>query len=128
MIGDFIERVPAVAHTLVVSSDGIPVACSAGLPPDRADQLAAVASGLTSLTEGAARIFEGDAVTQTVVEMQRGVLIVMAISNGSILAVLAHRDCDMGLAAYEMTLLAERTRHAVTPPARGPAHTSGQRT
>ena len=33
MISDFIERVPAVAHALVVSSDGIPVACSAGLPP-----------------------------------------------------------------------------------------------
>jgi len=128
MINDFIERVPSVAHALVVSSDGILLACAAGLPPDRADQLAAVASGLTSLTEGAARIFEGGTVTQTVVEMQGGVLIVMAISNGSVLAVLAHRDCDMGLVAYEMTLLAERARHAVTPPARRPAHASGQRT
>jgi predicted regulator of Ras-like GTPase activity (Roadblock/LC7/MglB family) len=128
MINNFIERVPDVAHALVVSSDGIPVACSTGLPPDRADQLAAVTSGLTSLTQGASRIFEGGTVTQTVVEMQRGVLIVMAISNGSILAVLARRDCDMGLVAYEMTLLAERAGSVLTPPVRGAAHAFGQRT
>jgi uncharacterized protein len=128
MINNFIERVPDVAHALVVSSDGIPVACSAGLPPDRADQLAAVTSGLTSLTQGASRIFEGGVVTQTVVEMQRGVLIVMAISNGSILAVLASRDCDMGLVAYEMTLLTERAGSVLTPPVRSTAHAFGPRT
>ncbi len=121
MINNFIERVPDVAHALVVSSDGIPVAWSTGLPPDRADQLAAVTSGLTSLTQGASRIFEGGVVTQTVVEMQRGVLIVMAISNGSTLAALGRRDCDLGLVAYEMTLLTERAANAATPPGRGAA-------
>jgi uncharacterized protein len=128
MVTNFIERVPDVAHALVVSSDGIPVASSAGLPPERADQLAAVTSGLASLTQGASRIFEGGAVTQTVVEMQRGVLIVMAVSDGSILAVLARRDCDMGLVAYEMTLLTERAGSVLTPPVRDAAHASGQRT
>jgi predicted regulator of Ras-like GTPase activity (Roadblock/LC7/MglB family) len=121
MITNFIERVPDVAHALVVSSDGIPMASSSGLPPDRADQLAAVTSGLTSLTQGASRIFEGGTVTQTVVEMQRGLLIVMTISNGSILAVLARRDCDMGLIAYEMTLLTERAGGVLTPAMRGAA-------
>ena len=121
MINNFIDRVPDVAHALVVSSDGIPVACSAGLPPERADQLAAVTSGLASLTQGASRIFEGGTVTQAVVEMQLGVLIIMAISNGSVLAVLAARDCDMGLIAYEMTLLTERAGKVLTPPVRSPA-------
>ena len=65
------------------------MAFSRGFPADRVDQLAAVTSGLTSLTQGAARVFEGGAVTQTVVEMQRGLLIIMAISDGSSLAVLA---------------------------------------
>jgi len=51
MINNFIEHVPDVAHALVASSDGIPVVCSAALPADRADQLAAVTSGLTSLTQ-----------------------------------------------------------------------------
>ena len=40
--------------------------------------------------------------------MQRGLLLVMAISDGSSLAVLAAADCDMGLVAYEMALLVER--------------------
>jgi predicted regulator of Ras-like GTPase activity (Roadblock/LC7/MglB family) len=119
LITNFVERVPAVAHAIVVSADGLPLAFSEGFPPDRADQLAAVTSGLTSLTQGAARVFEGGAVLQTVVEMEGGVLLVMAISNGSSLAVLAAGDCDMGLVAYEMTLLVERVGRALTPEPRG---------
>jgi uncharacterized protein len=119
LITDFAGRVPAVAHAIVVSADGLPLAFSDGFPKDRADQLAAVTSGLTSLTHGAARVFEGGPVTQTIVEMRRGVLLVMAISDGSSLAVLASDDCDMGLVAYEMALLVDRVGHALTPEPRG---------
>jgi uncharacterized protein len=119
LITNFVERVPSAAHAIVVSSDGLPMAHSHGLPADRIDQLAAVTSGLTSLTEGGARVFEGGHVTQTVVDMQRGLLIVMAISDGSSLAVMAAADCDLGLVAYEMTLLVERVGSALTPEARG---------
>ena len=115
LITSFVGRVPAVAHAIVVSADGLPLAFSAGFPEDRADQLAAVTSGLTSLTQGAARVFEAGSVIQTVVEMEGGLLLVMAISNGSSLAVLAASDCDMGLVAYEMTLLVERVGRALTP-------------
>jgi uncharacterized protein len=118
LITNFAERVPSVAHAVVVSSDGLPMAFSQGLPTDRVDQLAAVTSGLTSLTQGAARIFQAGAVTQVVVEMQHGLLIEIAISDASTLAVLAAADCDMGLVAYEMTLLAERVRGALTPATR----------
>jgi uncharacterized protein len=119
LVTNFVERVPAVAHAVVVSADGLPLAFSDGFPPDRVDQLAAVTSGLTSLTQGAARVFEGGHVTQTVVEMQRGLLLVMAVSDGSSLAVLAAADCDMGLVAYEMTLLVDRVGGALTPGPRG---------
>ena len=115
LISAFADRVPSVAHALVVSSDGLPLAFSHGLPPERVDQLAAVASGLTSLVEGAARIFGGGAVNQTVVEMRQGLLIVMSVTGGSTLSVLAASDCDMGLVAYEMALLADRTWRALTP-------------
>ena len=115
LITNFVDRVPGVAHTVVVSSDGLLLAVSDGFPRDRADQLAAVASGLSSLTPGAARIFEGGAVTQTVVEMVRGFLFVMALSDGSALAVLASSDCDLGLIGYEMTNLVERTGEVLTP-------------
>jgi len=125
LITNFVERVPAVAHAIVVSADGLPLAFSDGFPVDRADQLAAVASGLNSLTQGAARIFEAGSVIQTVVEMEGGLLLVMTISNGSSLAVLAASDCDMGLVAYEMTLLVERVGRALTPgPRDGPRRES----
>ncbi len=119
LITNFVEQVTDVAHAIVVSSDGLPMAHSQGFPPDRVGQLAAVTSGLTSLTQGGSRVFEGGAVTQTVVDMQRGVLIVMAISDGSSLAVLAPVNCDMGLVAYEMALLVERVGSALTPQVRG---------
>jgi predicted regulator of Ras-like GTPase activity (Roadblock/LC7/MglB family) len=118
LVADFAERVPSIAHAIVVSSDGLPMAFSEGIPTDRVDQLAAVTSGLTSLTQGAARIFQGGAVTQVVVEMQEGLLIEMAISDASTLAVLAAADCDLGLVAYEMTLLADKVRGTLTPATR----------
>ena len=37
------------------------------------------------------------------------------ISEGSMLAVLAERSCDMGMIGYEMTLVASRVGHMLTP-------------
>jgi uncharacterized protein len=118
LVTNFVEKVPSAAHAIVVSADGLPMAFSQGFPADRVDQLAAITSGLTSLTQGAARVFVGGAVTRTVVEMERGLLIVMAIGDGSSLAVLAAADCDLGLVAYRMTVLVERVGRALTPEVR----------
>jgi predicted regulator of Ras-like GTPase activity (Roadblock/LC7/MglB family) len=115
LITDFVRRVPGAAHAVVVSADGLLLAGSDGLPKDRADQLSAVASGLVSLTFGAARCFEAGSVNQTVVEMERGYLFLMSISDGSSLAVLAAPNCDIGTVAYEMTLLVDRVGQQMTP-------------
>src|SRR5699024_5277819 len=122
LITDFADRVPDVAHAIVVSSDGLPLASSAGFPADRADQLAAIASGLSSLTQGASRVFEGGAVAQTVVEMERGLMLIMSISDGSCLAVLAAAESDLGLVAYERRRLVEGAGRAQTPTARTPGN------
>jgi predicted regulator of Ras-like GTPase activity (Roadblock/LC7/MglB family) len=108
LVTSFTERVPAVAHAAVVSADGLPLAASAGLPRDQADQLAAVTSGLTKLVQGAARIFSGGPVAQAVVVMEQGTLIMMSLSGNSVLAVLAAPESDLGNVAYEMSLLGER--------------------
>jgi uncharacterized protein len=115
LVTDFVERVSDVAHAVVVSPDGLALASDSGFPQDRADHLAAVTQGLTSLTRGAARTFEAGVVVQTVVEMEAGVLVVMTIGHGASLAVLAATRCDLGLVAYEMTLLVERTGRLLTP-------------
>ncbi|MDA0635393.1 roadblock/LC7 domain-containing protein [Nonomuraea sp. CA-218870] len=127
LITDFVNSVPGVAHAVVVSSDGLPLATSAGFPADRADQLAAIASGLVSLTQGSARVFEGGAVNQTIVEMQRGLMLIMSISDGSCLGVLAAPDCDMGLVAYQMTLMVDRAGKVLTPAVRAELRASQTR-
>ncbi|MEU4890727.1 roadblock/LC7 domain-containing protein, partial [Streptomyces xinghaiensis] len=55
------------------------------------------------------------AVNQTVVEMERGFLFIMSVSDGSSLAVLAHPECDIGLVGYEMALLVDRAGTVLTP-------------
>jgi predicted regulator of Ras-like GTPase activity (Roadblock/LC7/MglB family) len=52
---------------------------------------------------------------QTVVEMQGGFLLLMAISDGSWLAVLAAPTSDIGLVGYEMTLLVDRVGQHLSP-------------
>jgi predicted regulator of Ras-like GTPase activity (Roadblock/LC7/MglB family) len=115
LVTKFAKGTPGVAHAIVVSADGLPVAMSERLDRPKADQLAAIASGLASLTQGAARCFEGGLVKQTVVEMDRGFLFVMSISDGSCLAVLAASSCNVGVVAYEMTVLVARAGDVLTP-------------
>ncbi|MBO3746764.1 roadblock/LC7 domain-containing protein [Streptosporangiaceae bacterium NEAU-GS5] len=127
LVSEFVSGVPGVAHAVVVSADGLPLAFSDGFPKDRADQLAAVAAGLISLTQGAARVFEGGVVAQTVVEMERGLLLIMSIGDGSCLAVLAAADSDLGLVAYQMTLLVDRAGQVLTPAVRAELQASTRR-
>jgi uncharacterized protein len=123
LVANFAKATPGVAHAMVVSADGLPVAVSERLDRPRADQLGAIASGLASLTLGASRLFEGGQVTQTVVEMDRGFLFVMSISDGSLLAVLASSNCNVGVVAYEMTVLVARAGDVLTPSLRAELQT-----
>jgi hypothetical protein len=122
LVSNFTERVPGVAHSVVVSTDGLLLASSSRLPGDRAEQLAAVAAGLAGLTYGAARCLDSDSVRRTVVEMERGVLLVMTIRDGSCLAVLASSDCSVGQVAYEMTVLVDQVGKILTPELRTQLH------
>ena len=91
------------------------------MPIERADQLAAVASGLASLSTGAARLFDGVHVLQSVFEMENGYLMLMRVGDGSNLATLAARNCDIGQIGYEMAILVERVESTNVPG----ANTSG---
>ncbi|HEV2536283.1 MAG TPA: roadblock/LC7 domain-containing protein [Streptosporangiaceae bacterium] len=118
LITGFTSRVADVAHAIVVSADGVPLAVSQYLPAAYAGQFAAITSGLVSLVQGAARIFEAGLPTQALVEMENGLLFVMAISDGSCLAVLTASQCDANVVSYEMTLLVEAVGDILTPAAR----------
>lgn len=115
LVESFVERVPGIVDAVVVSSDGLLMAMSSGIGRAGGDQLAAVASGLTSLTDGAARCFGGGLVQQIVVELEEGYMFFMSISDGSALAVLAQSSSDVGLVGYEMTMLVRRVGAVLTP-------------
>ena len=115
LLDNFVDQVPGIAHVVAVSADGLLIAGSRGLPPDRAEQLAAVTAGLVSLAQGVSQCTDGGSVLQTVVEMGGGFLFLMSISDGSALAALAARNCDMGQVGYELTLLVDRVGSALAP-------------
>ena len=127
LVTDFAERVPDVEHAAVVSSDGVPLAVSNEVPRDRIEHLSAITSGLVSLVRGIALIFEYGAVSQSLVTMEGGVLVIAAVGDGSSLAVLAGSDCDLDLIAYEMTVLTEQAGSVLTPDARRPPETAEER-
>nr|BFE76604.1 hypothetical protein GCM10020092_099050 [Actinoplanes digitatis] len=60
-------------------------------------------------------MFNAGEVQQTIIEMDSGYLFLMSISDGSSMAVLAARSCDVGQVGYEMALLVERVGAALVP-------------
>ena len=115
LLVDFVRSTAGARHALVVSADGLRLAASQEIGEALGDQLAAVTSGLVSLAQGVATSFAAGPVRQTIVEMAGGYLFVTSISEGSVLAVLAERACDMAMIGYEITLLAARVGHMLTP-------------
>jgi predicted regulator of Ras-like GTPase activity (Roadblock/LC7/MglB family) len=118
---DELCRIPGIARALAVSSDGLLIARSSDLPKDNADQLSAFTSGMASLTNSIASLMGADPVEQTVVDMNDGRIVVMAIGDGSVLTVLAAKSADMGQVAYEMAMLINRVGAALTPTPHTPA-------
>jgi uncharacterized protein len=121
LVSDFTARVADVAHTAIVSADGVPLALSDGIPDDFGEQLAAITSGLASLVAGAARIFEAGQPVQALCEMEGGLMIIKAVSDGSSLCVLADPECDTEVVSYEMSRLVEAVSEVLSPALRGGA-------
>jgi uncharacterized protein len=121
LLSEFGKKTAGVRSALVVSADGLKLATSPDVDTALADQLSAAASGLVSLARGTAMLLGAGPVTQTILEMEGGYLFVTAISQGATLAVYAERACDIGMVGYEMTMLAARVGHVLTPQSRASA-------
>jgi predicted regulator of Ras-like GTPase activity (Roadblock/LC7/MglB family) len=115
LMASFARTVPDVAHAITVSGDGLRIACSADLPLDQADHLAAVISGLASLTSGAARVMTAGVVRQTIIDMDGGVMLLMGVGDRALLGVLAAPGCDLGQIGYETAMLVHRVADALDP-------------
>jgi predicted regulator of Ras-like GTPase activity (Roadblock/LC7/MglB family) len=118
LVNDLVERVAHAEQAVVLSSDGLLIAKSAGLGREDAEHLSAVAAGLHGLARGAGRRFSRGSVRQTIIEMESGFLFVTAGGNGACLAVLGTEDADVGLIAYEMAMIVARVGQYLSTPTR----------
>jgi predicted regulator of Ras-like GTPase activity (Roadblock/LC7/MglB family) len=118
LLDDLISRIKEAEHAIVLSSDGLLMASSAGLQRTDGEHLSAVASGLQSLAKGVSENISGGQVRQTVVEWKSQFLIVTTAGERACLAVLCAQNADIGLVAYEMAMLVARVGQYLTSGAR----------
>jgi predicted regulator of Ras-like GTPase activity (Roadblock/LC7/MglB family) len=115
LLEKFVADTLGVTDTIAVSSDGLLLAAATTTASENVDRFAALVSGMNSLTRGAADCFNQAGVVQVVIELTGCFLFIARISEGSCLGVLAERNSDIGLVAYEMTMLVDRAGKALTP-------------
>lgn len=115
MLANFVDQTAGVQGAVAVSSDGLLMAMSSSLTREAAEPVAAIISGLTSLGQGAAGALAYNGLERIIVAMTGGFLLVASVSDGSCIGVVAKAGCDIGAVGYQMTLLAERAGHILTP-------------
>lgn len=118
-LDEFTANAPGVTHALVLSSDGLVLGASSAVDADRAEQLAAIASGLLSLGHHGADLFDKGRCEQVMLRLSRGHLLFVDITERAGLAVLTGPDADLRTVAYEMTAFADRAAERFAPQARG---------
>ncbi|MFE6224850.1 MULTISPECIES: roadblock/LC7 domain-containing protein [unclassified Streptomyces] len=119
LLEGLLERTPGTRHALVLSRDGLKLCRTSGLSVDQADQLAAIAAGIQSLSHGASMEF-GDGtggVRSAMAEFYGGILFIVEAGEGAHLALVADEDADAGLVGHNMTELVEQLgEHLVARP------------
>jgi uncharacterized protein len=109
LLDDLVLRVPHIQRAVYLSQDGLALGASRGLDQADTEHLSALSAGFQSLARSAGRHFGGGEVRQTIIEMSTGFLFVTAAGQGTCLAVLTDAQADVGLVAYEMAILVQRT-------------------
>ncbi|MFF4795693.1 MULTISPECIES: roadblock/LC7 domain-containing protein [unclassified Streptomyces] len=120
LLEGLLERTPGALHALVLSRDGLKLCRTPELTPDQADQLAAIAAGIQSLSHGASVEF-GDGtggVRSAMTEFYGGVLFIVEAGEGAHLAVITTEDADAGLVGHTMSELVEQLGEHLTAPPR----------
>lgn len=120
LLENLLTSTPGARHALVLSADGLKLCHTAELSIDQADQLAAIASGMQSLSHGASVEF-GDGtggVRQSMTEFHGGILCIVAAGEGAHLAVVTDDDADVGVVGHNMNGLIEQIGAFLSAPPR----------
>lgn len=115
LLQTFVEETPGVIHAQTVSADGMDLAHSSSLTSVQGDQLAAIASGLASLTDSAAEVLDVLPVKRQVIEAEDGWILISRISSRASLTVVTKSNADLGLIGFEMSRLADRAGDVLSP-------------
>jgi predicted regulator of Ras-like GTPase activity (Roadblock/LC7/MglB family) len=115
LLKQFATKTPEVMDAIAVSSDGLLIAMANPGNRDDADRLAAITSGVLALGHSASRVYDLGQTNKIIMDMDRGYVLVSAISAGSALGVLAARTADLGNLAYQMAVFANRAGGVLTP-------------
>jgi predicted regulator of Ras-like GTPase activity (Roadblock/LC7/MglB family) len=107
---DELVKAPHARHAVLLSADGLQRAASAGVHPDMADRVSAIASGMQSLSRsGGDFVSEREtAWQQTMVQFEDGFLFVIAAADGAYLVASAGPDVDISAFSYDMAKIVER--------------------
>lgn len=110
LVQGLLARTPGARHALVLSRDGLKLCRTPELSVDQADQLAAIAAGIQSLSHGASLQF-GDGtggVRSAMTEFYGGILFIVEAGEGAHLAVVTGEEADTGLVGHNMGRLVEQ--------------------
>lgn len=120
LLESLLQRTAGARHALVLSRDGLKLCHTPELSVDQADQLAAIAAGIQSLSQGASLEF-GDGtggVRQAMTEFYGGILFIVEAGQGAHLAIVADDDADVGLVGHNMNELVEQLGDYLSSPPR----------
>jgi uncharacterized protein len=115
LLTKFGAETSGVLDVIAVSSDGLLMAVSGEADRASSDRLSAIVSGIVSLAAGAGSSYGLGVLNKVIVDAEGGYLIVMAMSAGALLGVVAERTASLGTVAYEMALFINRTNGILSP-------------
>ncbi|WP_042364494.1 roadblock/LC7 domain-containing protein [Streptacidiphilus neutrinimicus] len=113
LLGDVLAGTAGLRALALVSTDGLPlVAVDDDCP---AEELATFVAGINGLAGGLTALLDYGLLKRTVVTLDEGTLILMAVDRTACLAAYTTRDCDLSVAAFQMARLVEQAGHVLTP-------------
>ena len=107
LLDERVAKIGGVRNTVVLSEDGLPDYLT-GVNQDAAEIRAAMASALAMTARRLTEEENGGRVRQIFIEADEGSSVIVAVGKHSHLVAAIEPEADMGLIAYELTLLAQQ--------------------
>jgi predicted regulator of Ras-like GTPase activity (Roadblock/LC7/MglB family) len=115
LLSKFSRETAGVMDMIAVSSDGLLMAVAGDVDRAGSERLSAIVSGMASLAAGAGASHGLGRLNKVIVDAEGGYLIIMAMSAGALLGVVAQRTASLATVAYEMALFINRINGILSP-------------